>query len=145
MERATNAVADATGVDLVGDVGQPGSAEGIPPVDIATWSAADVAAWARASSELPDGIAEKMLAEEVDGETLIAFESKQEVKEGLDLPLGKANKVWQAIQKLKAASVSAPKSSSPTSTSGGMVMIPCPPGSEAYTHADSLIQSSWTK
>ena len=143
MERATNAVADATGVDLVGDVGQPGSAEGIPPVDIATWSAADVAAWARASSELPDGIAEKMLAEEVDGETLIAFESKQEVKEGLDLPLGKANKVWQAIQKLKAASaVSVPKSGSGLR---GMVMIPCPPGSEAYTHADSLIQSSWTK
>ena len=131
MERAT-------------DADDVGSAEGIPPVDIATWSAEDVAAWARSdSAEFPDGIAEKMLAEEVDGETLIAFESKQEVKEGLDLPLGKANKVWQAIQKLKADSMSAPTTGG--SASGGMVMIPCSPGSEAYTHADSLIQSSWTK
>jgi hypothetical protein len=129
-------------MEMATDADDVGSAEGIPPVDIATWSAEDVAAWAR-SAEFPDGIAEKMLAEEVDGETLIAFESKQEVKEGLELPLGKANKVWQAIQKLKADSMSAPTTGG--SASGGMVMIPCSPGSEAYTHADSLIQSSWTK
>ena len=39
------------------------------------------------------------------GETLLGFASKQEVKEGLGIPLGKAIKVWVAIEALKSSAV----------------------------------------
>ena len=63
--------------------------EAEPPLP-AAWSAADVYAWA-CGCNLPDGVADQLLADEVDGETLLGLESKREVKESLGLPLGKAD------------------------------------------------------
>ena len=90
-----------------------------------------------------------MLSEEVDGETLLGFGSQYDVREGLGIPLGKAIKVWQAVDALKRSSGESSLAGAgggvPSAPPGGMVLIACPPGSDTYMHADSLIQSSWAK
>lgn len=77
--------------------------EAVPP-QAAAWSPADVAAWVRRCDIVGgEDIAQKMLEKEVDGAALLGFQTKWAVREQLDLALGKANKVWQAIETLKAA------------------------------------------
>jgi hypothetical protein len=115
-----------------------GEAEEAEPPLPAAWSAADVHAWARGCS-LPDGVADQLLAEEVDGETLLGLESKREVKESLGLPLGKAAKLWDKIVELRAPSDGA------AIEERTLILAPQVAGSEAYMHADSLLRSSWQK
>ena len=134
--------------EIVALLRNPPDEEGVPPVGLpATWTKEDVAEWVRGHpAGLPDGVAEKMQSEEVDGETLLAFASKHDVREGLGIPLGKAIKVWQAIEDLKTSGESSPAGGgAPSAPPPGMDLILVPPGSDTYMHADSLIQSSWAK
>eukprot|EP01043_Picozoa_sp_COSAG02_P047033 COSAG02_NODE_4466_length_5332_cov_3.159564_6_plen_301_part_01 len=116
---------------------EPEQAQEAEPPLPATWSAKDVHTWARGCN-LPDGVAEQLLADEVDGETLLGLESKREVKESLGLPLGKAAKLWDKIVELRA-----PPDGGETERM--LMLAPQVAGSEAYMHADSLLRSSWQK
>ena len=129
--------------------------EAVPPA-VASWTVAQVAAWMKAS-EVPgaEEVAEKLIEEEVDGDLLLSYRDMQQVKEDLGLSSGKANKVWKAVLALKAppggAAVAADTAAAGATGSGAHVpsttamMVPCPLGSETYTHADSLLRSSWAK
>ena len=124
-------------LEISGVTPQPAAEEAEPPLP-ATWSAQDVHAWAR-ECKLPEGVAEQLLADEVDGETLLGLESKREVKESLGLPLGKAAKLWDKIVELRTPHDGG-ATAEPT-----LILAPQVAGSEAYMHADSLLRSSWQK
>ena len=115
--------------------------EGVPPVP-RTWTIEEVANWAR-GCDLPDGIVEMLLAEEVDGATLLSFESKKDVKDSLGVSLGKAAKLWDRI--VEIATTPAAPACGGMQEDRAMILVPQAAGTEVYTHADSLLRSSWAK
>eukprot|EP01047_Picozoa_sp_COSAG01_P042484 COSAG01_NODE_3712_length_5770_cov_3.343502_2_plen_762_part_00 len=76
--------------------------EGTPPA-VATWDPAAVAAWVLTLDGI-DGVAavaEAVAREEVDGDALLSYKGKLELKSDLGISGGKANKLWQAIGRLQ--------------------------------------------
>ena len=120
--------------------------EGTPPLT-AGWSVEQVAAWVLTLEEIDDldGLAAKVREEEVDGVTLMAYTDKLEVKNDLSLTGGKATRLFLAVQQLRGAPAAAV---APVAKAGGTTptaYVVHGPGSEVWTHADSLLQNTWLK
>ena len=113
--------------------------EGTPPA-AATWDPGQVAAWVL-TLDIPgkETIAQAVTDEELDGDALLGFKDQIQVKAGLGIPMGKANKLWAAISELRAASAG------PHSAGTSFAMLPRSTGTEAWTHASSLLHNTWTK
>jgi hypothetical protein len=77
-----------------------------------------------------EDIAKAVIDGKVDGDTLLNFKDMANVKSILGIPGGKANKVYQAIEALRAASAGSDNGISPA-VDGGMMMEPEPEGSDA--------------
>eukprot|EP01043_Picozoa_sp_COSAG02_P044729 COSAG02_NODE_4024_length_5890_cov_2.925574_1_plen_217_part_10 len=127
--------------------GRPPSAdgmaeEGTPPA-AAAWDPEQVGAWVL-GLDIPgkEAISQAVVSEEVDGDALLGFKDQIQVKAGLGISTGKANKLWAAIGELRAASAGA---ESRHGTRSAFAMLPRSSGTEAWTHASSLLQNTWTK
>ena len=69
---------------------------------VVAWDPAAVASWVATLDIVgKETIAQSVVDQECDGDTLMSFKDKLEVKTGLELPMGKANKLWQAIRLIK--------------------------------------------
>ena len=121
--------------------------EGVPPL-AAGWSVEEVAAWVLTLEEIDDleAVAAKVREEKVDGFTLMAYKDKLEVKSDLSLRGGEAARLFAAIAQLRAAPAA------PVAAAGGTgggttttAYVIHGPGSEIWTHADSLLQNTWMK
>ena len=116
--------------------------EGVPPL-AAGWSVEEVAAWVLTLEGIDEGVAAKVRAEEVDGFALMAYKDRLEVRSELSLSGGKAARLFAAIEQLRAApgapAVAAAGGTAPTA------YVIHGPGSEIWTHADSLLQNTWMK
>ncbi len=121
--------------------------EGTPPL-ATVWSVEQVAAWVLTLEGIDDleAVAAKVREEEVDGFTLMAYKDKPEVKDELKLSGGKAARLFAAIERLRGAPA-APVAPA-VATGGGAVLVAYVthgPGSEVWTHSDSLLQNTWMK
>ena len=98
--------------------------EGTPPA-AATWDPGQVAAWVL-TLDIPgkETIAQAVTDEELDGDALLGFKDQIQVKAGLGIPMGKANKLWAAISELRAASAG------PHSAGTSFAMLPRSTGTE---------------
>ena len=86
--------------------------------------------------------------EEVDGFTLMAYKDKLEVKGGLRLSEGKAARLFAAIEQLRATPGATAVAKAGGTGGGGAAptaYVIHGPGSEIWTHADSLLQNTWMK
>ena len=126
-------------------------AEEATPPAVATWRPADVAAWVR-TLKLDGGGAEALAravaAEEVDGAILLSFKDRAEVKVCLGVSTGKATQLWRAIEGLRRAPTAAGGSASRDDDEEDVeefALLPRAPGTEAWTHAASLLQNTWAK
>lgn len=80
-----------------------------------SWSVADVATWMLLTDlDCKEEVAHRIRCEEVDGLTLSAFEDHIQVKQGLGIALGKANKVWAALLELRQGTSPISQSYSPS-------------------------------
>jgi hypothetical protein len=122
--------------------------EGTPPL-AAGWSVEEVAAWVLTLEGIDDleAVAAKVREEEVDGFTLMAYKDKPEVKDELKLSGGKAARLFAAIEQLRAAPGAQAVVGAGGGTSGAAptAYVSHAPGSEVWTHADSLLQNTWMK
>ena len=119
--------------------------EGTPPL-AAAWKVEQVAAWVLTLEEIDglEAVAAKVREEEVDGFTLLAYKNKQEVKDELEISGGKAARLFAAIEQLRAA----PGAPAVAPAGGGAAPTAYAshgPGTEVWTHADSLLQNTWLK
>eukprot|EP01043_Picozoa_sp_COSAG02_P068170 COSAG02_NODE_11223_length_1767_cov_12.532974_2_plen_286_part_00 len=117
--------------------------EGMPPL-AAGWSVEEVAAWVLTLEGIDDveALAVKVRTEEVDGFAMMAYKDRLEVRSELSLSGGKAARLFAAIEQLRAAPAK------PAAKAGGtapIVYVIHGPGSEIWTHADSLLQNTWMK
>jgi len=91
-------------------------------------------------------VAAKVRAEEVDGFTLMAYKDQLMVKGDLKLSGGKAARLFAAIEQLRAAPAAPAKPAAQGGGTGGtIVYVIRGPGTEIWTHADSLLQNTWMK
>ena len=122
--------------------------EGTPPL-AAEWSVEEVAAWVLTLEGIDglEAVAAKVREEEVDGFTLMAYKDKPEVKDELKLSGGKAARLFAAIEQLRAAPGAQAVVGAGGGTSGAVptAYVSHAPGSEVWTHADSLLQNTWMK
>ena len=119
--------------------------EGMPPL-AAEWSVEEVAAWVLTIEGIDEAVAAKVREEEVDGFTLMAYKDKPEVKGGLRLSEGKAARLFAAIEQLRAAPAAPAKPAAKAGGTGGTtIYVIRGPGTEIWTHADSLLQNTWMK
>ena len=121
--------------------------EGMPPL-AAEWSVEEVAAWVLTVEGIDglEAVAAKVRTEEVDGFTLMAYKDQLTVKGDLKLSGGKAARLFAAIEQLRAApgAAVAPAAAAAAGTAPTAYVIHGP-GSEIWTHADSLLQNTWMK
>ena len=118
--------------------------EGMPPL-AAEWSVEEVAAWVLTLEGIDDveALAVKVRAEKVDGFAVMAYKDRLEVRSELNLPGGEAARLFAAIEQLRA--VPAAPAAKAGGTGGTTVYAVHEPGSEIWTHADSLLQNTWMK
>eukprot|EP01047_Picozoa_sp_COSAG01_P056815 COSAG01_NODE_6488_length_3634_cov_18.695332_1_plen_714_part_00 len=122
--------------------------EGTPPL-AAAWSVEQVAAWVLTLEGIDnlEAVAAKVREEEVDGVTLMAYKDRLEVKVDLSLSAGKATRLFLAIETLRGAPAAAAVAVAGGSTGGAAPTAYAShgPGSEVWTHANSLLQNTWIK
>jgi len=121
--------------------------EGMPPL-AAGWSVEEGAAWVLTLEDIDDleAVAAKVREEEVDGFTLMAYKDKPEVKDELKLSGGKAARLFAAIEQQRAAPAAPGKPAAQGGGTGGTtIYVIRGPGTEIWTHADSLLQNTWMK
>jgi len=118
--------------------------EGMPPL-AAEWSVEEVAAWVLTLEGIDDveALAVKVRAEKVDGFAVMAYKDQLMVKGDLSLPGGEAARLFAAIEQLRA--VPGKPAAKAGGTGGTTVYAIHEPGSEIWTHADSLLQNTWMK
>ena len=122
--------------------------EGVPPL-AAGWSVEEVAAWVLTLEEIDDleAVAAKVREEKVDGFTLMAYKDKLEVKSDLSLRGGEAARLFAEIEQLRATPGTTAVAAA-VATAGGTTAtayVIHGPGSEIWTHANSLLQNTWMK
>eukprot|EP01043_Picozoa_sp_COSAG02_P010063 COSAG02_NODE_348_length_24081_cov_19.231007_9_plen_437_part_00 len=122
--------------------------EGMPPL-AAEWSVEEVAAWVLTLEGIDDleAVAAKVREEELDGVGLMAYKDRLEVKSDLSLSGGKAARLFLAIEQLRAAPARPADAVAGGGTGGAAptAYVIHGPGSEIWTHADSLLQNTWMK
>ena len=118
--------------------------EGMPPL-AAGWSVEEVAAWVLTLEGIDDleAVAAKVRAEKVGGFAMMAYKDRLEVKGDLSLSGGEAARLFAAIEQLRA--VPGKPAAKAGGTGGTTVYAMHEPGSEIWTHADSLLQNTWMK
>ena len=120
---------------------------------VATWSIAQVAGWVHTLDGIEDavGLVARICDEEVDGNALMLYKDKLQVKQDLHISEAKATRLFQAIEGLRADSVASAAAVAATGGTGaaaadtGMHSVTRTPGTEAWTHAESLLQNTWVK
>eukprot|EP01043_Picozoa_sp_COSAG02_P005161 COSAG02_NODE_138_length_34440_cov_16.694368_24_plen_855_part_00 len=124
-------------------LGTDGMAEEGTPPPTATWDPEQVGAWVL-GLDIPgkEAISQAVVSEEVDGDALLGFKDQIQVKAGLGISTGKANKLWAAIEELRTASAGG---ETQHGTGPAFAMLPRSSGTVAWTHASSLLQNTWTK
>jgi hypothetical protein len=107
----------------------------------------------------------KIRQERIDGAALFMYTDKHDIKRDLGVPGGHAAHLWAAVQQLRASGLGTTTPSS--SDVGAVAATPCAaaaattavaaappppvikkhcmPGSETWTHAESLIVNTWMK
>ena len=121
--------------------------EGMPPL-AAEWSVEEVAAWVLTLEGIDDveALAVKVRAEKVDGFAMMAYKDRLEVRSELSLSGGKAARLFAAIEQLRAAPAAPGKPAAKAGGTGGTtIYVIRGPGTEIWTHADSLLQNTWMK
>ena len=116
----------------------------MPPL-AAAWSVEEVAAWVLTLEDIDDleAVAAKVRTEEVDGFAMMAYKDRLEVRSELSLPGGEAARLFAAVEQLRA--VPAIPAKPAAKGSGTTVYVIRGPGTEIWTHADSLLQNTWMK
>ena len=120
--------------------------EGMPPL-AAAWSVEEVAAWVLTLEDIDylEAVAAKVRTEEVDGFTLMAYKDQLMVKGDLSLSGGKAARLFLAIEQLRAAPAAPGKPAAKGGGTATTIYVIRGPGTEIWTHADSLLQNTWMK
>ena len=120
---------------------------GVSPAAASLWAVEEVVAWVRTLEGIDDleAVAAKVREEEVDGFTLMAYKDKPEVKDELKLSGGKAARLFAAIEQLRATPGAPVATAVAPAVGGTTAYVIHGPGSEIWTHADSLLQNTWMK
>ena len=120
--------------------------EGMPPL-AAGWSVEEVAAWVLTLEGIDDleAVAAKVRAEKVGGFAMMAYKDRLEVRSELNLPGGEAARLFAAIEQLRAAPAAPGKPAAKAGGTATTVYVIHGPGSEIWTHANSLLQNTWMK
>ena len=120
--------------------------EGMPPL-AAAWSVEEVAAWVLTLEDIDDleAVAAKVREEKVDGFTLMAYKDQLMVKSDLSLRGGEAARLFAAIEQLRAVPAAPGKPAAKAGGTATTIYVIRGPGTEIWTHADSLLQNTWMK